>query len=183
MVEGDLAAPTGSPPLCGMLKYHTIVYGCLQGIFCGFPGKSAAFSPYCPGSAPAAALFILLPPLEGLVDEDDIVPEPLHAVPRDAEILPPAEQAEEAAGAEHDEGLDLSLRDLQLQIPHEAQPPPVADIDDLLAPQVRKSFHHAVPPRNQPMLHRAGPMPAFLPDTGFLSSPPAAAPGKRRSPP
>ena len=104
------------------------------------------------------------------------------AVPRDVEILPAPEQSEKPARPEHDDALHRALRHLHVQIAHAAQPAPVAQVDDLLAPQVRKSFHHAVPPRNQPMLHRAGPMSAFPPDTGYLSSPPAAAPGRRHSP-
>ena len=75
-----------------------------------------------------------IPPLEGLVDKDDIVPDTLDAVPGDVELLPPAEQPEEATGAEDYDGHYLSLRHLHIHIPHKAQSAAIADVDDLLAP-------------------------------------------------
>ena len=60
---------------------------------------------------PAPLFLFPLPALEGLVDEDDILPESLDAVPGDVVVLPPAEQAEEPAGAKDDQGLDGALRD------------------------------------------------------------------------
>ena len=58
-----------------------------------------------------------IPPLEGLVDKDDIVPDTLDAVPGDVELLPPAEQPEEATGAEDYDGHYLSLRHFHIHIP------------------------------------------------------------------
>ena len=75
-----------------------------------------------------------IPPLEGLVDKDDIVPDTLDAVPGDVELLPPAEQPEEATGAEDYDGHYLSLRHFHIHIPHKTQPAAVADVDDLLTP-------------------------------------------------
>ena len=60
---------------------------------------------------PAPLFLFPLPALEGLVDEDDILTESLDAVPGDVVVLPPAEQAEEPAGAKDDQGLDGALRD------------------------------------------------------------------------
>ena len=60
---------------------------------------------------PAPLFLFPLPALEGLVDEDDILTESLDAVPGDVVVLPPAEQAEEPAGAKDDQGLDDALRD------------------------------------------------------------------------
>ena len=92
-----------------------------------------------------APLFLVrrpVPPLKGLVDQHDVVPELLHAVPWDVVVLSPAEQAEEAAGAEHDDGLHRSLRQTDLQVSHIAQLAAVAEIDDLLPPQLEKSYKH-----------------------------------------
>ena len=83
-----------------------------------------------------------VPPLEGLVDQHDIVPELLHTVPRDVVILSPAEQSEKPAGTKYDDGLHRSLRKAYLQIPHVAKATAVAKIDDLLTPQLAKSHKH-----------------------------------------
>ena len=83
-----------------------------------------------------------IPPLEGLVDKDDIVPDTLDAVPGDVELLPPAEQPEEATGAEDYDGHYLSLRHFHIHIPHKAQSAAIADVDDLFASQVLESALH-----------------------------------------
>ena len=46
---------------------------------------------------PAPLFLFALPALEGLVDEDDVLSEPLDAVPGNVIILAPAEQTEEPA--------------------------------------------------------------------------------------
>ena len=48
--------------------------------------------------SPAAAVLVRRPPLRRFVDEDDVVPDLLDAVPGDIELLPPAEQAENRQG-------------------------------------------------------------------------------------
>ncbi len=89
-----------------------------------------------------------IPPLKGLVDEDDVVSDPLDALPGDVELLPPAEQAEKAARAVDDDGYHLPLRHPHVQVRHVAQAAAVADVDDLLAPEIP-----------DPALHRAHPLP------------------------
>ena len=92
-----------------------------------------------------------VPALKGLVDEDDVVSDPLDALPGDVELLPPAEQAEKPARAKYDQRPPLSLRQLYLHIPHAAQPTPIAEVDDLLAPQLCETIQHSIHPCGHPM--------------------------------
>ena len=112
------------------------------------------FAPLFPCLSVPAAAFALLTALgtvEGLVDEDNIAAKALDTLPRDVEVLSPAEEAEEAAGAENHDALDAALRDADLHIPHIAQPAAVADIDDLLAPHQCKAIDHSIPPQGKLM--------------------------------
>ena len=85
-----------------------------------------------------------VPALKGLVDENDVVPEFLYALPGYVVILSPAEQAEKPAWAKYDQRPYLSLRQLYLHIPHAAQPAAVAEVDDLLAPQLCETIQHSI---------------------------------------
>ena len=89
-----------------------------------------------------------IPPLEGLVDEDDVVPDPLDALPGDVVLLSAAEEAEKPAGAVDDDGRHLPLRYDHLQVRHVSQSASIADVDDLLALEIP-----------DPALHRAHPLP------------------------
>ena len=92
--------------------------------------------------SPLSLILRAIPPLKGLVDQYDIISELLDAVPWDIVVLSSAEQAEEAAGAEYDDGFHRALRQTDLQIAHIAQLTAVAEIDDLLASQLAKSHKH-----------------------------------------
>lgn len=84
---------------------------------------------------------------EGLVDENDIIPDLLDALPRNAILLSPAEQPEEAIRSRNDEGGKLSVRQPAFHVAHIAQAAAVADVDDLLAAEVGKAaVHCAFPP-------------------------------------
>src|SRR5699024_695378 len=107
-----------------------------------------------PRPAAAGISSIALPPLsvrnrvpagKGLVDQNDIVSDPLNALPGDVIFLPPAEQAEEPAGAVDHDGHHLTLRYPDIHIRRIAQPAAVADVDDLLPPQVLDSPLHRAP--------------------------------------
>ena len=129
--------------------------------FSEFFRKICVLSSLAPVSAAPAAFFALrrwIAALEGLVDDHDVAAELLHALPRDVVILSPAEQAKEPTRPEHDDGLDLPLGVFDLQIPHIAQAAAVTDVDDLLAPQTRKSLQHSIPPRRYPMPRTARPI-------------------------
>ena len=73
--------------------------------------------------------------LGGLVDEDDVIPDPLDAVPRDVVLLSPAEQPEKTGGTVDDQGCRLAVRHPEVHVPHKAQPPAVRNVDDLFPPQ------------------------------------------------
>ena len=92
-----------------------------------------------------------VPALKGLVDENDVVPEFLYALPGYVVILSPAEQAEKPAWAKYDQRPYLSLRQLYLHIPHAAQPAAVTEVDDLLAPQLCETIQHSIHPCGHPM--------------------------------
>ena len=133
--------------------------------FCRF------FPRFFPLSVPAAALAVTarLPALEGLVDEDDIVPETLDTLPGNIEILPLAKQAEEAARAKDHDAFHAALRDADLHISHIPQPAAVTDIDDLLAPQKRKTIHHSFPPHPQVMHGVICPIPLYVKPKNFCN--------------
>ena len=69
-----------------------------------------------------------------LVDEDDVVPDALDAVPGDVVLLPLPEEAEKAIRPVYDDRHHLALRDADVHIRLVAQAAAVANIDDLLAP-------------------------------------------------
>ena len=75
-----------------------------------------------------------IPPLKRLVDEDDIVPDPLDTLPRNVVLLPPAEQPEKAVRAKDNDGHHLSLRHPHIHVRHIPKTAAVADVDDLLTP-------------------------------------------------
>ena len=118
--------PAGMPPAQGLPRRRHFF---LQGKHMAAPVGAAM-------CLPAPLFLFALPALEGLVDEDDVLSEPLDAVPGNVIILAPAEQTEEPAGAKDDQGLDGPLRDAELQVSHAAQTAAVADVDDLLAAQL-----------------------------------------------
>ena len=69
-----------------------------------------------------------------LVDENDVVPDALDAVPGNVKLLAPAEEAEEAGGAVDHNGRRLPLGDLDVYVPYQPQPAAVVDVDDLFPP-------------------------------------------------
>ena len=81
-------------------------------------------------------------PLKRLIDEHDVIPEFLNAIPRYIVILSPAEQSKKAAWPEDNDRFYRPLRQTNLQIPHITQLAPIAKIDDLLAPELAKSYKH-----------------------------------------
>jgi hypothetical protein len=125
-----------------MLKYNTTGLLGMQEIFsqnsCFFLCVFRLFSK----SSVSFRRRRIVPALEGLINQNDVVAKPRDAVPRYVVILSPAEQAKETAGAKYNERLYLSLRDFQLQIADIAKTASVADVDDLFAPQHRKPIHH-----------------------------------------
>jgi len=94
--------------------------------------KSPLFLPFLPHFIAA----------EGFIHQNDVVSEPLDAVPRDIIVLSPAEQSEKSAGAKDDDGLHCPLGETQLNIPHIPQAAAVTEIDDLLAPQLAEFYKH-----------------------------------------
>ena len=83
-----------------------------------------------------------LSPLKRLIHQYNVVPELLHALPRNVKILPPPEQPEKPARPEYDQRLHRPLRDLHLHVAHAPQPASVTQVDDLLAPQQGEPAHH-----------------------------------------
>ena len=83
--------------------------------------------------------------LRGL-SEDDIVSNSLDTVPGNVVFLPPAEQSEKAARAIDHDGDYLPLRHPDLHISHATETAAVADVDDLLAPQIPNPALHGIPP-------------------------------------
>ena len=83
---------------------------------------------------------------EGFVDEDDVIPDALDALPGEIVLLSPAEKPEKAAGPEHDQCRHLPLWHPDLHIPHEAQAAAIPDVDDLPAPQLHHPALHALTP-------------------------------------
>ncbi len=92
-------------------------------------------------SAPLAPLPIQhrVPALEGLVDQDDVVPDALDAVPGDIELLPGAEESKEPGGAVDHDGHCLPLRHLEVHVAHGTQTGAVMNVDNLLAAEVPES--------------------------------------------
>lgn len=80
--------------------------------------------------------------MERLIDKYDVTSEFVNALPRDIKLLSLAEQAEKAAGAKYDDGLDLSLWDFNFHIAHVAQPTAITDIDNLFASQLTEFQNH-----------------------------------------
>ena len=74
-------------------------------------------------SFPPFSLQRRVPVLHRLVDENDVVPDPLNTVPGDIVFLSPAEQSEKAGRAINDERCRLPVRHMKIHIPHE--PPSV----------------------------------------------------------
>ena len=94
-----------------MLNYHSTACPRLQGLFSKNTRKISGNSgnlPHFP--LPHQNRFLRrfrsragIPALDRLVDEDDVVSDPLDAVPGDIVLLSPAEQAEKAGGAVNDQ--------------------------------------------------------------------------------
>ena len=115
-------------------------------------------------SEPAAplSLWIGLPPLEGLLDQDDIVPNLLDTVPGDNVVLPPAEQSKKPAGARHDQGGYLPIRQLNLHLAHVDPAAAVVDIDDILVAQLHHpALLHPITPLLQGMQAHGCPIPFY----------------------
>ena len=72
----------------------------------------------------------------------NVGPDFFDAVPGDYVVVPTSGNAEEAAGAGNDDGSDIALRNIDLDIGNEAQPLAGADADDFLALQIRKLHGH-----------------------------------------
>jgi len=83
-----------------------------------------------------------LTPLKRLVDKHNIISEFPDTVPWYIVILSPAKEPEKAARAKNNDRLHCSLRQADLQISHITQLAAVAEIDDLLAPELAKSYKH-----------------------------------------
>ena len=71
-----------------------------------------------------------------------------NTLPWDAVFLSPAEQPEKAVRPGNDECGELPVRQPAFHVAHIAQAAAVADVDDLLAPEIP-----------DPALHRAHPLP------------------------
>ena len=86
---------------------------------------------------------VRIPPLEGLVDEDNVIPDALDALPGNVKLLSPAEESKKPAGTVDHNGDHLSLRDTDVHVGHEAKPAAVTNVDDLLTPQIPDpALHH-----------------------------------------
>ena len=83
--------------------------------------------------SPSFPFQIGVPTLEGFVDQNDIVSDPLNALPGDIKLLSPAKQSKEPAGTVNHNGNDLSLRNSDIHVRHKAQTTTVTDVDDLFA--------------------------------------------------
>ena len=87
------------------------------------------------------------PALIGLdIHQNNVRSDPANTLPGDHKILPSAPQTQDAARAGDDNGNQLPVRQLYTGIAHEAQPPAVADADDLLTKKVCKLTTHTQPP-------------------------------------
>lgn len=80
--------------------------------------------------------------LKRLVNEDDIIPNFINAVPRNIIFLPSAEQSEKAAGAINNDCTDLSFRKFNVQIGYTAETAAVIDVNYFFAPHIEHSALH-----------------------------------------
>ena len=87
--------------------------------------------------APGNAAFVRLD-----IYQNDVGAHLTDTAPWDHIVIPPAPQMQKTAGAGHDDGHYLPLRQLDPHVGDEAQPLSVADGDDLLAEQVREFDRH-----------------------------------------
>ena len=131
-----------------MLKYNIINVSYVQGLsqkMSGIPQKIAEFLVFSHFSESAATLSIRsgLAALKGFVNQDNVIPDLLNTVPWDIELLSPAEQAEEAARPINNYRTDLPLRKPKIQIGYISQPAAIADVNDLLAPQIAHPALHS----------------------------------------
>ena len=143
VLEEDVTFPTGRPSALPRGQYLPISRSAgvwHDGMTLKISYPEAVTAPPAYANAPAvkaAGAFVSnacaasaqagIPPLKGLVDEDDVVSDPLDALPGDVELLPPAEQAEKAARAVDDDGYHLPLRHPHVQVRHVAQAAAVAE--------------------------------------------------------
>ena len=74
--------------------------------------------------------------------QNDIVADSANALPRNDKIVAMPEEAEALAFARHDDGDDASVADVYLNIRDKAETAAVADVDDLLAFEIRKAVSH-----------------------------------------
>lgn len=107
-----------------------------------------------------------------LVDEDDVIPDLLDALPWDIVFLAASEKAEKAKRPGHDQRAQLSLRQAALHIADIAEPAAVVNIDDLLAAEVGKAAVHRISLPFRVFYSADG--------TSYPSCPPSAFPGGKQ---
>ena len=72
------------------------------------------------------------------IHQNDVRPDLFDAVPGDPEVIMPSGNPQNPAGTRHQNGADIALRDLNLDIGDKAQAAAVGNADDLLALQLGK---------------------------------------------